>query len=257
LSTAPDAGGSTSSRSSRGEELVGAKQNRILNVTALVAAGGSTVIPVSCVEQGRWSARSARMTSGGHVSHAHLRRRKAEMLAAQPLARGIAQGEVWDEVHAKAGRMGTFSPTGAAADTYRDNSESLVELEPLFPLERGQCGAVLALGDNLCLDWVSRPDAFAQLWPKLRRGYLLDALEGLDRPRTSANRVAEFLAVVNGAPMASQPSVALGDDVRLRGPGVIGSGLAVDGELLQVSAFTTDGGAERSFGRIARPSARR
>ncbi len=36
-----------------GEELVGAKQNRILNVTVLVDAESSLLIPVSCVEAGR------------------------------------------------------------------------------------------------------------------------------------------------------------------------------------------------------------
>ncbi len=36
-----------------GEELIGAKQNRILNTTVLVAAHTEVTIPVSCVEQGR------------------------------------------------------------------------------------------------------------------------------------------------------------------------------------------------------------
>ncbi len=40
-----------------GEELVGAKQNRIVNTTILVVALSTLVIPVSCVEQGRWSYR--------------------------------------------------------------------------------------------------------------------------------------------------------------------------------------------------------
>ena len=38
-----------------GEELVGARQNRILNLTLLVGAKKQVVIPVSCVEQGRWT----------------------------------------------------------------------------------------------------------------------------------------------------------------------------------------------------------
>src|SRR5688500_17704869 len=84
-----------------GEELLGAKQNRILNVTVLVPARSTTPIPVPCVEEGRWSRRSRSFASARHTAHPALRRRKAEMLAAEPLARGVAQGQVWDEVRAK------------------------------------------------------------------------------------------------------------------------------------------------------------
>ena len=239
-----------------GEELVGAKQNRILNVTVLVGAGVKIPIPVSCVEQGRWR-HTADFDAARHISHAHLRRRKAEMLAAQPLARGLAQGEVWDEIGDKQARMGVHSPTGANRDTFRAYGERLRPLEDAFPLQPGQCGAVLAIGADLCLDMVSRPDAFAGLWPKLRAGYLLDALERLDQQPTSTERISGFVEEIAGAAVTRGPSAGLGEDVRLRAERVIGSGLELDSELLQVCAFTSDGRADRAFGRIARPSQRR
>ena len=81
-----------------GEELLGAKQNRILNVTVLVAAGSKTRIPVSCVEQGRWASRSAAFAAAPHAAHPELRRRKGARLLAEPMALGVAQHAVWDEV---------------------------------------------------------------------------------------------------------------------------------------------------------------
>jgi hypothetical protein len=45
--------------------------------------------------------------------------------------------------------------------------------------------------------------------------------------------------------------------MRLRGEGVIGSGLVFDDEGIQLSAFRSSDGGRRAFGRIARPSIRR
>ena len=59
-----------------GDELVGAKQNRILNLTILVGAGQKVVIPVSCVEQGRWRYRTAEFASAGRTLFAKARARK-------------------------------------------------------------------------------------------------------------------------------------------------------------------------------------
>jgi hypothetical protein len=237
-----------------GEELLGAKQNRILNVSVLVGARSKSLIPVSCVEEGRWHRRSAAFAAAPHASHPELRRRKVEQLAAAPLSRGAAQGVVWDAVREKAARLGADSPTGAQADVFRSRERDLRDLERAFPLAPGQCGAVLALGETLCLDYVSRPDAFTSLYPKLRAGYLLDGLERLDRKPAPPEAPEQLLRLVGEAATLRQPSAARGDDVRLSGVGVVGSGLALGEELIQLSAFTSD---ERVSGRsVARPSRR-
>jgi len=104
---------------------------------------------------------------------------------------------------------------------------------------------------------MSSLDAFARLWPKLRAGYLLDALERLDGKATSRSEIEGVLADAAGAELSRQPSAGLGEDVRLRGASVIGSGLELAGELIQASAFRSEDGGRGAFGRIARPSRRR
>jgi hypothetical protein len=240
-----------------GEELLGAKQNRILNVTVLVASQSETKIPVSCVEEGRWSSRSAAFSAARHTAHPDLRRRKAQMLSADPLAHGSAQSEVWDEVRVKARRLGALSATGAQSDIFKSREGQLATLRGSFPLAPGQCGAVFALGTaNVCLDYVSRPDAFARLYPKLLDGYLLDAIERLDSEPVSSDRIEEFLAATSSASRSRRPSAGLGDDIRTRADGLVGSGLELGGELIQLCAFSSDElGMRRTA--IARPTRRR
>ena len=84
-----------------GEELSGAKQNRVLNTTILLKEKSETVIPVSCTEHGRWSYRSSHFEESGHIMSAKLRRVKNasvhENLKAVHAFRSD-QGAVWDEI---------------------------------------------------------------------------------------------------------------------------------------------------------------
>jgi hypothetical protein len=240
-----------------GEELLGAKQDRILNVTVLVAASSQTRIPVSCVEQGRWSARSASFAAAKHSAYLELRKRKAERLSADPLAPGLAQGEVWAAVREKASRHAVHSPTSAQADIFRQHEHELGRLRDAFPAAPGQCGTLVALGpERLCLDYLSRPDAFVRLYPKLLDGYLLDAIERLDASPAIDRQLEEFVQAVADATRSQRSSVALGDDLRLRADHVVGSGLEHEGELIQLCAFAGENGHRGAVTRIARPSRR-
>ena len=59
-----------------GEELIGAKQNRILNISILVPAKTAIRIPVSCVEQGRWRYNSGEFRSSSHQLFSKARKAK-------------------------------------------------------------------------------------------------------------------------------------------------------------------------------------
>ena len=75
-----------------GEELIGAKQNRIVNTTIVVPATTSITIPVSCVQQRRWNYTSRDFSSSGSVAYASLRRKKYEHVT-QSLQRARAIGQ--------------------------------------------------------------------------------------------------------------------------------------------------------------------
>jgi hypothetical protein len=84
-----------------GEELAGAKQNRVLNTTILVASGSSALIPVSCTEQGRWAYKSANFEDSNVSMSPSLRSRKnASVSCSLSESRGYRsdQGEVWNSI---------------------------------------------------------------------------------------------------------------------------------------------------------------
>ena len=85
---------------------------------------------------------------------------------------------------------------------------------------------------------------------------LLDAIELLDGPVASGEALEEFLSELRSVPRSRTASVALGDDVRFRGQRVVGSGLELEHELIQLCAFSSDG-AIPVQARIRRPSRRR
>ena len=241
-----------------GEEVVGAKQNRVLEASILVAASTTQTIPVACVEAGRWHDDGDRFVAADRVAHPEIRRRKAIDLEHAPLSSGRSQQTVWAEIDERIHASAIDAPTSALSDVHDAERGRIDDVAGSFALVEGQCGAILALGDGLCLDLVSRPEVWERLWPKLRRGYLLDGIRHLHDDPTAPELIARFADAVESAPSSSRPSPGLGTDLRLHGATVSGSGLTFDGETIQLSAYSRDDRGDRRFAsRISRPSRRR
>lgn len=241
-----------------GEEVVGAKQNRVLEASILVAASTTQKIPVACVEAGRWHHSGADFAPADRVSHPEIRRRKSIDLEHRPLSSGVSQQTVWAEIDERIDASAIPSDTRALSDVHEAERPRIDGVADAFQLVDGQCGAILALGNALCLDLVSRPDVWSQLWPKLRRGYLLDGVRHLQDEPTPGDLITRFAANVEASASTLRPSPGLGDDLRLHGADVSGSGLVVDGETIQLSAYSRDSRHAPEFAsRISRPSRRR
>jgi hypothetical protein len=212
-----------------GEELVGAKQNRIVAWSTLVAAALDARLEVHCVEQNRWSRPAVPFTPAPRAAYTELRRAK--------LAGG--QQAVWASVAAKSSRMHAFSPTAAAEAIYVSRAGSLDEYAVALPRRDGQSGALVAIGGEVvCLDYVSRSDVFAGLYAKLLRGYALDALERpVDRP-LRRGAVAAFLDSMGDRRGALYHSPGIGSATRFGGA-VAGQELVAEGEIVALNALAT------------------
>jgi len=250
-----------------GEEVIGAKQNRVLEASILVAACTTQKIPVACVEAGRWHDSGQDFAPADRISHPEIRRRMSIDLEHAPLSAGRAQQTVWAEIDERIQESAIDAPTSALSDVHDAARPRIDAIAKSFTLIEGQCGAILALGDVLSLDLVSRPEVWSQLWPKLRRGYLLDGVRHLHDEPTASELIARFVDAIESAPSSSRPSPGLGEDLRLHGPTVSGSGLVVEGETIQLSAYSrndsndhndrNDRNGELHISSIARPSRRR
>lgn len=90
-----------------GEELLGAKQNRIVNTSVLAGPNAALSLPVTCVEAGRWRQDTAQFASGGSHYNARGRQRKVAEVSASLARSGRAdsdQSRVWSDISGKLAR---------------------------------------------------------------------------------------------------------------------------------------------------------
>jgi hypothetical protein len=231
-----------------GEEIIGGLQNRVVNTTFLVGAQMEVVLPVTCVERGRWQRTSAAFRSG-ESTYYQLRRSKHQQVTASLRASGkpvANQHEVWAEVAERETSTGSRSLTGAMHEIYRTREPDLGAYQTAFPYTAGAIGLIVALNGQMAGGDVFDQAAPAEaLWPKLVRSYALDALEGEPGRAVSREEALELLRRLRDARAEVYPSLALGEEVRLEAERAVGSGLVYQGTPVHISLFHTDGG-ERS-----------
>jgi hypothetical protein len=224
-----------------GEELVGAKQNRIVNVTILVAPQSDIVIPVSCTEAGRWGYSRPGFAAAGRVLNQEVRYSKAAAVTKnlkECRVRSADQGAVWDGVSKALFALGATSPTSALGDGFDSRANDIDDfLETLKP-QPGQIGVIYRIGGKLAgLDLFGSKRAFAQAYAKLVRGSALQALTGFPMDANTSLEDHQFLSAVLSAPDDRFPAVGLGEELRYDTGEIGGGALELEGSLIHLFAF--------------------
>jgi len=150
-----------------GELITGGKQNRTLRTDALLGPGSSTVLPLYCVEKGRWRGTGKFGAASAVVPQAV--REKA--------AGSAGQDEIWSEVRRanKRLRSSTASEDLYAAMAKPENARQLSawrkKVVPNLP--RGCVGVVVAhAGRIVGADLFNSPELFSAMRDKVLNSYL-------------------------------------------------------------------------------------
>jgi len=240
-----------------GEELVGAKQNRIVNTTILVDRNSTLVIPVSCVEHGRWSYNTSKFHSQDRMMNANLRAMKSEQVSYSIRSVGefrSDQGAIWEGIAEKAARREVHSPSGAMAAIYDKERPSIDAYIKEFHLIDSQIGAIFMINGKVAgMDAFGRSETFSKIFKKLLESYALDAIDWYEEGKeykALKSEVTKFRKAADAAGSEGQLGVGLGTDFRIESRNVTGLALVLNDQILHLSVFARGNGRKQE----ARPS---
>ena len=198
-----------------GEVLTGGRQNRTLATDALLGPKSSTVLPLYCVQKGRWR--------GGKSFAAETT--VAPLAVRAKAARRAGQKEIWDEV-ARANRAlgsATASEDLAAAMARPENVKRFAELRKrITPKLPDNCaGVAVADGGSIVgADLFNSAELFAAMRDKVLNSYLSQYAHG--QPPARAARpgqtdVREYLRACYRARFAAGEMRGVGRIYHIRG----------------------------------------
>jgi len=245
-----------------GEQLVGAKQNRILNISILLPPRSRTHIPVSCVEAGRWH-HTSRHFDPGPLSHPKLRAKTSHSVTHCLRAEGRPRSDqdlVWEEVDMALEKASATSPTAALSDALEHRKASLDDYVTRLRYPGPARGLLAAIdGEFVALDLFDKPETCERVWERLVRSYAFDALPTAGRRRKSFRTATadKIIRQVADAPLWKAPSVGEGEHWRLETERLIGSALLARQACVHLAAFPRPAGGSGHCDELSPPSARR
>ena len=229
-----------------GKVLSGGRQTRTVNVSILVAAGSTIIIPVSCVEAGRWH--------GGHRFEDSKRfaSRRVRMDMQRGVARNVKnlrmkmsdQGAVWDSIDSELISRHLSSDTKNflfAEESLNDEKDRFTAVQELLieGPEPQQNGIAIAQGDEIVsVEIFASPDALKSSYEALIRSAIFDSPEKKVKS-PSEDAVQAFLDQIFSAETTEATGVGLGTEYHIENDKFVAHALAYEGKFLHANAFAT------------------
>ncbi|MBN1918503.1 MAG: HIRAN domain-containing protein [Verrucomicrobia bacterium] len=227
-----------------GDQLIGAKQNRIINITILVGAKKTLVVPVSCVEQGRWHSVSRQFESGRRVSPSLRGLQCASVRASVLAGNGILadQSAVWSKVDAELNALGVESQSEALSEGYEAVGKTLEAYRQKLTCPADAKGVIVAIDGTVAgIELFDKAETLRRTWGKLIEAYATEAVMSARRSKevkpTAEESADEFLASVRASVRDARPALGEGLYVYIEGDGLVGTALVAEGQVIHLAAF--------------------
>lgn len=224
-----------------GEILIGAKQNRVVNVTVLVAAHSRFTLPVSCVEQGRWQYQGRQFHSR-YAAPPSIRSKKLRSVQRNRRQCGQAhsdQGEVWNGVAASLSELGARSQTASLTDGFLAADARLRQCREHLELPKEAAGLLVARGGTIvAMDLFGSPQVFDCVKQRLLDAYFLDGLRDQRQLRKSTPEDARrFLDRIVARACPRMPALGEGIELEIDAEEMVGGALLYGDQLCHLAAF--------------------
>ena len=225
-----------------GEEIIGSKQNRIVNTTIIIPANSEKIIPVSCTESGRWKYNSTKFHYSNHMATSRVRRDKLNSVS-NSLRESNSfisnQSEVWNNIKKTEEDLRLNNKTCALHDSYNKKSSDIDDYKKSFMLHDNQNGLIVYVNGKLVgFEIIYNSTRYKEYHNKLIESYILDAISKQNEEYEKVNfNEEEFIKIIKELRCEKFDGVGLGLDYRLENDNLTGSAMVYKNNLINASFF--------------------
>jgi len=244
-----------------GDILAGAKQNRVLNTSVLLAPNSKTTLPVSCVEQGRWSEASSDFRETDYIAPQKMRAKKAKAVKDNLETRNemqAEQGQVWDDVEDYAACFSIKSPTKDFNAVYEQKKVDFDSFVNTFKLNSDANGLAVFVDQKiLSTDVFNKTEIYQEYYPKILRSTAMEMSHLEDKENKLTEAEASFKTVslfdsLEKIDYSKHKGVGIGEEKRFNTEELTGFELSFKNHLIHLTALNIEKDKKGDYGDFRR-----
>lgn len=224
-----------------GEEVLGARQNRILNVDIYIEPQKEYVVPVTCIEQHRWEG-SPIFSEGGFTITPSLRSTLAQTVKESlEKKQGFKSNQslIWSQIDITLKATRISSLTSSFHDIYKTLNDVIEELMEGLETIENSIGFLAYIKDEFIgCDFFGSNPIYRRFEKKLLKSYILDGyirryVKGPSIPESPE----EVMSLISDSTLKKHQSPTEGDILIGNKENLLTKIFTTQGNLLHVAAF--------------------